>query len=94
MSESNLIAEFLALGNTGGLSSTITLMPTLEQDMPLPLERSTSIRVRSMVRESKKVDTIKGTVTVNIATGTVITTASGDLIDTSLIEITALDGSK
>ena len=90
MSESNLIAEFLALGNTGNLSPTITL----EQDIPLPLERSASVRVRSMVRESKKVATLHGKVIVNIATGTIITTASGDIIDTSLIQITALDANK
>lgn len=94
MSEANIIAEFLALGNTGNLSGAITLIPTLEQDVPLPLEKSASIQIYSPVRETKKVSTIQGKVTVNIGTGTIITTESGDIIDTSLIQIAPLQDNK
>ena len=94
MSEANIIAEFLALGNTGNLSGATTLIPTLEQDVPLPLEKSASIQIYSPVRETKKVSTIQGKVTVNIGTGTIITTESGDIIDTSLIQIAPLQDNK
>ncbi len=87
----NLREEFLALGNNTDLSSSLS---PLEQDLSLPSEQAVSIRVKSTVRKSKQIATLHGKVTVNIATGTIITTASGDIIDTNLIQITSLEASK
>lgn len=57
-------------------------------------EKSREIRVDKTTRETKNVPTVAGKVKIEIATGTTITTASGDMIDPSLIDILPIDGSK
>lgn len=78
-------------------SGTLTPDPFAFLDtVELPLEQKVgkNITLDKKSRERKTVPTARGTVQVEMETGTMITTPDGAIIDTSLISIAALDGIK
>lgn len=63
-------------------------------DTIFPHEKKQVIEVNRKIKNQRKIDTTRGDVTVEISSGTVIRTLSGDIIDTALIDITSLDSAK
>lgn len=94
LSDTSIISSFLDSEDLSLAFSNESFSPEETFEELLPREVSTRLDVKKGIKNRKQVSSSHGSISVAILSGTTISTLSGDVIDSSLIQISSLDFAK